>query len=273
MHNSVAATLKRKTTRSVILIAALLVISHVGAIAAKDARKPEADAQSKNDKSDQKKSRSRNANTQSPQTSCPDQTPCCASSEAQVAIAQINAAKDAAIPQNATLQTVAQIAANEKAAENAVSMQQKAVMVFRWVSALTGMLLVLILLLVAVSLFTGKWSLREALSEKPSAQPRVGVAPLIPSTSRFIALFGLLGILTILLGVGYAIVWNLLLYQKPPDNLSEIESFLLAAAFLFAPYVANQVRAAFQSSAGDKPPANAGAERSSRPRTSTRTAF
>ena len=126
----------------------------------------------------------------------------------------------------------------------------EAVKVFWYVFFLISGLLLLMLLVVGISLVAGKWSLGEALSEESSVQPTQGQVKTLPSTSRFIALFGLLGILTTVLGIGYATIWSLILYQKPPEKLSEVRSFLLGAACLFAPYLANQLRAAFENSPG-----------------------
>jgi hypothetical protein len=129
---------------------------------------------------------------------------------------------------------------------------KEAVNVFWWVFRLITALLLSMFVVIFVCLFRSKWSLAEALSEESSVQPpattQKGEVKTLASTSRLIALFGLMGILTIVLGVGYTIIWNLLLYQKPPDNLSEIRSFLLGASCLFAPYLANQLRAAFDGS-------------------------
>jgi len=184
---------------------------------------------------------------------CPNQNTCCLSPEAQIEAAHNEAARDAAAAKNTAIQTQAQIDAGQDASQHAADLEQKATEVFRRVFCFTGILLVLMLAVVAISLVWGKWSLRDALSEKSPVQPKEGAAVPLPSTSRFIALFGLLGTLTILLGVGYAIIWNLLIYHKPPENLSEIDSFLLGAASLFAPYIVNQLRAAFGTSPGERP--------------------
>ena len=68
-----------------------------------------------------------------------------------------------------------------------------------------------------------------------------------PSSSRIIAVFGLTGILALVVGVGYSIVWDLVVCGESPD-LSGIKTFLIGMAAIFAPYVANQVREAFDSS-------------------------
>jgi hypothetical protein len=102
----------------------------------------------------------------------------------------------------------------------------------------------------------GKWSLGTALSEEAAVQPQKINGPadviLVGSTSRLIALVGLLGILVIVLGIGYSIIWNLFVAGKSPD-LSYVKSFLFGAASLFAPYLANQVRAAFDQTPAPAP--------------------
>ena len=62
--------------------------------------------------------------------------------------------------------------------------------------------------------------------------------------------------LTTVLGIGYAIIWNLFVYGTVPP-LTQIRSFLFGAACLFAPYLANQVREAFEPSGTPTTPANA----------------
>ena len=128
---------------------------------------------------------------------------------------------------------------------------------------LYGLLLLIVIVLV-VYMAMGKWSLASALSEESSYQPAViksedgknkNNVVMVASTSRLIALLGLLGILTTVLGIGYAIIWNLFVYGTVPP-LTQIRSFLFGAACLFAPYLANQIRAAFEPSAAPTPPAN-----------------
>jgi IPT/TIG domain-containing protein len=120
-----------------------------------------------------------------------------------------------------------------------------------WVT--TGALLLLFLgIAVGLGIYMGKsqWSLGDALSEESSMQPkeihsRKDVI-MVASSSRLIALLGLLGILSVVLGVGFAISWNLFIYGTVPQ-LAQVRSFLFGAACLFAPYLANQVRSAFDS--------------------------
>ena len=100
------------------------------------------------------------------------------------------------------------------------------------------------------------WSLQEALSEESIFQPKVitqkSEVITYASTSRVIALIGLMGILCIVVGVGYAIIWNLTMFGVVPD-LSQVRSYLLGAACLFAPYLANQLSGAITPSAKPQP--------------------
>jgi hypothetical protein len=116
---------------------------------------------------------------------------------------------------------------------------------------------VTILVLIIVQLM-GRWSLGDALSEECDVQPKEirqkSDVIMVASSSRLIALLGLLGILTTVVGIGYAIVWNLFLYGTVPD-LSNVRSFLFGAACLFAPYLANQLSGVFGSSSSTKPQA------------------
>lgn len=97
-----------------------------------------------------------------------------------------------------------------------------------------------------------QWSLGDALSEESAYQPKEikqkSDVILFASTSRLIALIGLMGILAVVVGMGYSIMWNLFVYGTVPD-LSQVRSFLLGSATLFAPYLANQISSAFTPSA------------------------
>jgi hypothetical protein len=106
------------------------------------------------------------------------------------------------------------------------------------------------------SIASHQWSLGEALSEESAFQPKEirqkSDVILFGSTSRLIALAGLLGILTTVLGIGYAMIWSLFIYGTVPD-LSEARSFLYGSACLFAPYLANKVAGIFTPSGVTKP--------------------
>ena len=100
-----------------------------------------------------------------------------------------------------------------------------------------------------------QWSLADALSEESAYQPKEIMKKedviLLASTSRLIALLGLLGILTTVLGIGYSIMWNLFIFGTVPD-LTMVRSFLFGSACLFAPYLANQIGGMFGQSAASK---------------------
>lgn len=115
----------------------------------------------------------------------------------------------------------------------------------------TGMLMLLLLfMLVSLggAMLKGKWSLGDALSEESSYQPKEIKTKadiiMVASTSRVIALMGLVGILSTVLAIGYSIVWSLFVFKEVPD-LSSVRSFLYGSACLFAPYLANQLRNMF----------------------------
>jgi hypothetical protein len=126
-----------------------------------------------------------------------------------------------------------------------------------WV--ITWVLLVLAVAIMTgliVAWATGSWSLGTALSEEAAVQPQLirslDDVIMVGSTSRLIALVGLMGILVMVLGIGYSIIWNLFVAGRSPD-LSSVKSFLFGAASLFAPYLANQVRAAFDQASAPAP--------------------
>jgi hypothetical protein len=101
-----------------------------------------------------------------------------------------------------------------------------------------------------------QWSFGDALSEESVYQPKEirqkSDIIMFASSSRLIALLGLLGILTIVVGIGYSIMWNLFLFGSVPD-LSQVRSFLYGAACLFAPYLANQLSGLFTPAAKSTP--------------------
>ena len=129
-----------------------------------------------------------------------------------------------------------------------------------WVITITLLVLgAAILIGLIVAWANGSWSLGTALSEEAAVQPEqiksAADVIMVGSTSRLIALVGLMGILVIVLGIGYSIIWNLFVAGKVPD-LTYVKSFLFGAAALFAPYLANQVRAAFDQTPAPTPAAD-----------------
>lgn len=102
-----------------------------------------------------------------------------------------------------------------------------------------------------------EWTMSRALSENTvveqthpterdqNGQPIVLKAPL-PSSSRLIALLGMIVIMGIFLGMGDVIIWSLATSGKLPD-LEKAKDFLYAGAALFAPYLISQTREALKA--------------------------
>ncbi len=126
---------------------------------------------------------------------------------------------------------------------------------FRVMTRLLIVLVVVLIVSLSIFSFMGKWSLADALSEESSVQPNPNEVKMVASSSRIIALVGLMGILTVVLGIGYSIVWNLYTGEATNLHLDEIRKFLFGAATLFAPYLANQLRAIFDDSPAKPGPA------------------
>ena len=120
------------------------------------------------------------------------------------------------------------------------------------------------LLTIRKSLLHSSWSLSDALSEDvemtvdnlPAAGAPVaaaGAAPIAPakvtklvaSTSRFIAMLGLVAILMMFIGFGMVILYDFALTGKPPadGSLTPLIYFLTSGMTLFAPYLVNKVAA------------------------------
>jgi hypothetical protein len=94
-----------------------------------------------------------------------------------------------------------------------------------------------------------RWSLADALSEESTVTNAEGkpTTMMLASTSRLIALYGMLVILSIFLGVGVIVLWDLAVSGKTPSGLDAAMKLLTGGMSLFAPYIVNQVRSAFQS--------------------------
>jgi len=69
---------------------------------------------------------------------------------------------------------------------------------------------------------------------------------MVASSSRTIALFGMIVIMALFLGVGSIVLWTLASTGKAPD-LNGVLQYFLAGAGLFIPYSINQIRAGFES--------------------------
>lgn len=92
------------------------------------------------------------------------------------------------------------------------------------------------------------WSLADATSEE-STITRDGTPTTVmtASTSRLIALYGMLVILIVYLSTATIVLWDLAATGRSPSGLDKVMNFMLGGVSLFAPYAANQVRAAFES--------------------------
>lgn len=95
------------------------------------------------------------------------------------------------------------------------------------------------------------WKLGEAVSEEvefaeTDADGKVTkTTRMMASSSRLIALLGMMVILLLFLGVGEVVIWDVA-HGKDPD-LGGVLNFFLAGASLFVPYAINQVRSGFES--------------------------
>jgi hypothetical protein len=119
------------------------------------------------------------------------------------------------------------------------------------------------------SLITSNWSLADALSEEadvslldkdgkpiPGPDGKVqAVTELRASSSRLIALIGLIAILMIYLGFGLVILERFSISAKLPEpgDIWEIIQFLIAGMTMFAPYIANKFSSIFDWMTPKKP--------------------
>jgi len=95
------------------------------------------------------------------------------------------------------------------------------------------------------------WLLGDALSEEAGNQPDplpAGVKPvMVASSSRFIALLGLLNILGVFLGFGYYFLYAAFSGTVNLTDMKSVIYYLFSGAVMFAPYLANQLQSAFSS--------------------------
>jgi hypothetical protein len=125
-----------------------------------------------------------------------------------------------------------------------------------------GVAIVILVALATVrsSLMNSTWSLADALSEEAditpldaSGKPYTGpdgkaliTSELRASSSRFIALIGLIGILLLYLGFGLEVLFRFGNGDPvPADTINTIEQMLLYGAIMFAPYIANKFSSVF----------------------------
>lgn len=95
-------------------------------------------------------------------------------------------------------------------------------------------------IMIGVRLKQSSWTLKDALTE-PSVAPAGEPPPIgAASSSRLIALLGMVVILILFVGVGLVAVWQFA--ENDKVDLSQFQSYFLAGASLFVPYIFNQVR-------------------------------
>jgi hypothetical protein len=95
------------------------------------------------------------------------------------------------------------------------------------------------------------WQLGDAVSEEAGNQPDplpLGIKPImVGSSSRLIALLGLLNILGVFLGFGYYFLYSAFAGTVHLEDMKSVIYYLFSGAVMFAPYLANQLRDAFTS--------------------------
>ncbi|MCG5074070.1 hypothetical protein [Paraburkholderia tagetis] len=112
-----------------------------------------------------------------------------------------------------------------------------------------SVLLFVSLIIVIKSLRVQKWSLALALSEEASLpegtpQPAAGqLPPMVPSSSRLIALFGTIILGTFFIGVGFYVIWQLCSGGRI-DMANSAWAFFASGATLFIPYGVNKAASA-----------------------------
>ena len=116
-------------------------------------------------------------------------------------------------------------------------------------SIMTTALALLFLFIGFGLLRSGTWQLGDALSEEAGNQPNPlpeSVKPvMVASSSRLIALLGLLSILSVFVGFGYFFLYTAFAGTQSSFDMNKVISYLFSGAVLFAPYLVNQLREAF----------------------------
>ncbi len=127
---------------------------------------------------------------------------------------------------------------------------------------LAGSLIALIL--IRAALVNSKWSLSDALSEevevtavetvngaqKPmldANQQPLTITEMRASTSRVVALMGMIVIIMMFLGFGTFALYEFAVTGNMPQSIDNVVDYLLAGLTLFAPYVVNKFSTMFAS--------------------------
>jgi uncharacterized membrane protein len=125
----------------------------------------------------------------------------------------------------------------------------------------------LVLLFIRAALSGSSWSLEDALSEEaeitametdPSGNKTgkplmddtgkpLMITEMRASTSRMIAMLGMIIILLMFLGFGSFALFSFAKTGNMPDSIDKVVNFLLAGLALFAPYIVNKFSSMFES--------------------------
>lgn len=118
------------------------------------------------------------------------------------------------------------------------------------------------ILLVGVRLVaSGNWSVADAVSEEADEPVDAGTdqsgnkkpaKKMVASSSRLIALLGMIATLGMFVGVGNYVIWRLFKTGTMPEEMTSVMAFLFGGSSLFVPYALNQFRSAFESFGGKK---------------------
>lgn len=120
------------------------------------------------------------------------------------------------------------------------------------------------LLMIRASLANSKWSISDALSEETAVtaiktengvetpmldanQQPVTITEMRASTSRLVALLGMIVIVMMFLGFGTFALFEFAVTGNMPQSIDNVVNYLLAGLTLFAPYVANKFASMFAS--------------------------
>ncbi|HEX7928393.1 MAG TPA: hypothetical protein VF678_12430, partial [bacterium] len=95
------------------------------------------------------------------------------------------------------------------------------------------------------------WNLADALSEEVEvtdpANPQAKITKMAASSSRLIALLGMLILLAVYLGIAAITLWEYGTTGCWPKSVEGSTQFLYMAAGLFAPYALNKFTSAFEA--------------------------
>lgn len=102
------------------------------------------------------------------------------------------------------------------------------------------------------------WRFADALSEEATLTNSLGrpATVLVASSSRLIAVFGMIVILALYLGIGLLVLWSMASTGEAPGGLEALLTFMVGGGSLFVPYLFNQIKASLEK----KPAAGSGGD-------------